>query len=94
MFGGCCRQEGRAVDGFVRQVSVTVHIFSKPDPTNSEINTLFNDAVSALEYAKANFNVTDGIRTTITQDLMGEYRTGLNRRYFTFQLLCYSAETE
>ena len=89
-----CRQEGRPVDGFVRQVSVTVYMFSKPDPTNSEIDALFSDAVSALEYAKANFNVTDGIRTTITQDLMGEYRTGQNRRYFTFQLLCYSAETE
>lgn len=87
-----CRQEGRAVDAFVRQVSVTVYLFSGKNATLAELDQLYTDAVSALEYAKANFNVTDGIRITVTQDIMGEYRTGQNRRYYTFQVLCYSAE--
>ena len=87
-----CRQEGRAVDAFVRQVSVTVYLFSGKNATLAELDQLYADAVTALEYAKANFNVTDGIRITVTQDIMGEYRTGQNRRYYTFQVLCYSAE--
>lgn len=89
-----CRQEGRSVDGFVRQVSVTVYMFSGLNATKQELNALYDDALAALMYAKQNENVTDGIRTTITQDVMGEYRTGQNRRYYTFQLLCYSAEDE
>lgn len=87
-----CRQEGRPVDAFVRQVSVTVYLFSGLNATIAELNQLYTDAVAALEYVKANFNVTDGIRATVTQDVMGEYRTGQNRRYYTFQVLCYSAE--
>lgn len=87
-----CRQEGQSVDAFVRQVAVTVYLFCGKNAQNEDLNQLFADAVSALEYCKANFNVTDGIRTTVTQDLMGEYRTGQNRRYYTFTLLCYSAE--
>ena len=87
-----CRQEGRAVDAFVRQVSVTVYLFSGKNATLAELNQLYTDAVTALEYVKANFNVTDGIRATVTQDVMGEYRTGQTRRYYTFQVLCYSAE--
>lgn len=87
-----CRQEGRAVDAFVRQVSVTVYLFSGKNATLAELDQLYADAVTALEYVKTNFNVTDGIRITVTQDIMGEYRTGQNRRYYTFQVLCYSAE--
>lgn len=87
-----CRQEGRPVDAFVRQVSVTVYLFSGLNATIAELDQLYTDAVAALEYVKANFNVTDGIRATVTQDVMGEYRTGQNRRYYTFQVLCYSAE--
>jgi len=87
-----CRQEGRAVDAFVRQVSVTVYLFSGLNATLRELDSLYTDAVAALEYIKANYNVTDGIRATVTQDVMGEYRTGQNRRYYTFQVLCYSAE--
>lgn len=87
-----CRQEGRPVDAFVRQVSVTAYLFSGLNATKQELDSLYSDAVSALEYVKANFNVSDGIRITVTQDVMGEYRTGQNRRYYTFQVLCYSAE--
>jgi hypothetical protein len=87
-----CRQEGRPVDAFVRQVSVTVYLFSGLNATIAELDQLYTDAVAALEYVKANFNVTGGIRATVTQDVMGEYRTGQNRRYYTFQVLCYSAE--
>jgi len=87
-----CRQEGRAVDAFVRQVDVTVYLFSGLNATRADLDQLYTDAVAALEYCKANFNVTDGIRITITQDIMGEYRTGQNRRYYTFRVLCYSAE--
>jgi len=89
-----CRQEGRPVDGFVRQVSVTVYMFSGLNATKQGLTALYDDALAALMYAKQNENVTDGIRTTITQDVMGEYRTGQNRRYYTFQVLCYSAEDE
>ncbi len=87
-----CRQEGRPVDAFVRQVSVTVYLFSGKNATKQELNTLFNDAVAALEYVKANFYVGDGTQITVTQDVMGEYRTGQNRRYYTFQVLCYSVD--
>jgi hypothetical protein len=87
-----CRQEGRSVDAFVRQVDVTVYLFSGLNATLAELNQLYTDAVAALEYIKANYNVTDGIRATVTQDVMGEYRTGQNRRYYTFSVLCYSAE--
>jgi hypothetical protein len=87
-----CRQEGRSVDAFVRQVDVTVYLFSGLNATLAELNQLYTDAVAALEYIKANYNVTDGIRATVTQDIMGEYRTGQNRRYYTFSVLCYSAE--
>ena len=87
-----CRQEGRPVDAFVRQVSVTVYLFSGLNASIAELDQLYTDAVAAIEYVKANFNVTDGIRATVTQDVMGEYRTGQNRRYYTFQVLCYSAE--
>lgn len=87
-----CRQEGRPVDAFVRQVSVTVYLFSGKNATNQELNALFNDAVAALEYVKANFYVGDGTQITVTQDVMGEYRTGQNRRYYTFQVLCYSVD--
>lgn len=87
-----CRQEGRSVDAFVRQVDVTVYLFSGLNATLAELDQLYTDAVAALEYIKANYNVTDGIRATVTQDVMGEYRTGQNRRYYTFSVLCYSAE--
>ena len=87
-----CRQEGRPVDAFVRQVSVSVMLFSGKNATKQELNTLFNDAVAALEYVKANFYVGDGTQITVTQDVMGEYRTGQNRRYYTFQVLCYSVD--
>lgn len=87
-----CRQEGRPVDAFVRQVSVSVMLFSGKNATKQELNTLFNDAVAAIEYVKANFYVGDGTQITVTQDVMGEYRTGQNRRYYTFQVLCYSVD--
>lgn len=87
-----CRQEGRPVDAFVRQVSVSVMLFSGKNATKQELNALFNDAVAALEYVKANFYVGDGTQITVTQDVMGEYRTGQNRRYYTFQVLCYSVD--
>lgn len=87
-----CRQEGRPVDAFVRQVSLTVHLFSGKNATKQELNTLFNDAVAAIEYVRRNANVQECVITTVTQDVMGEYRTGQNRRYFTFQVLCYTAE--
>lgn len=87
-----CRQEGRSVDGFVRQVSVDVHLFSGLNITNQELSQLYDDAVAALEYIKWNYNVTDGIRATVTMDVTGPYYTGQNRRYYRFQVLCYSAE--
>lgn len=87
-----CRQEGRSVDAFVRQVDVTVYLFSGLNATLAELDQSYTDAVAALEYIKANYNVTDGIRATVTQDVRGEYRTGQNRRYYTFSVLCYSAE--
>lgn len=87
-----CRQEGRPVDAFVRQVSVSVMLFSGKNATKQELNTLFNDAVAAIEYVKANFYVGDGTQITVTQDVMGEYKTGQNRRYYTFQVLCYSVD--
>lgn len=89
-----CRQEGSAVDAFVRQVYVDVYLFSSKNCALSELNALYTDAVSALEYVKANFNVTDGIRITVTTDVMGEYRTGQDRRFYRFQVLCYSAEEQ
>lgn len=87
-----CRQEGRPVDAFVRQVSVSVMLFSGKNATKQELNSLFNDASAALEYVKANFYVGGGTQITVTQDVMGEYRTGQNRRYYTFQVLCYSVD--
>ena len=86
-----CRQEGSAVDGFVRQVYVDIYLFSPKNCSLSALDALFTDAVAALEYVKANPNVGDDIITTITTDVMGEYSTGQNRRYYRFQVLCYSA---
>ncbi len=87
-----CRQEGQPANGFVRQLGVTVYLFSGLNATLAELGQLYSDAVSALEYARENYHITDGIRTAIAQDVMGEYRTGQNRRYYTFTLQCYSAE--
>lgn len=86
-----CRQEGRPVDAFVRQMSVDVYLFSKQGATVSDMNALFNDAVTALEYVKANPNLSDDVKLTVTTDVTGEFYTGQNRRYYRFQVLCYSS---
>lgn len=86
-----CRQEGRPVDAFVRQMSVDVYLFSKQGATVSDMDALFNDAVTALEYVKANPNLGDDVKLTVTTDVTGEFYTGQNRRYYRFQVLCYSS---
>tara|TARA_S200002703_G_scaffold90114_1_gene77744 strand:+ start:2562 stop:2951 length:390 start_codon:yes stop_codon:yes gene_type:complete len=86
-----CRQEGRPVDAFVRQVSVTIYVFSKAGATNADMSALYSDAVTALEYAKGNPNVSDDLKITVSNDVSGELYTGQNRRYYTFQVLCYSS---
>jgi len=86
-----CRQEGRAVDAYVRQAAVEVYIFSKAGATNADMNALYTNAVAALEYVKANPNLSDDIKLTIEQDVTGEFYTGHNRRYYRFTVLCYTS---
>lgn len=85
-----CRQEGRPVDAMIRQMSVDVYVFSRAGATDAEMNSLYTDAVAALEYVKANPALNDDIRLTVTADVTGEYYTGQNRRYYRFTVLCYT----
>ena len=86
-----CRQEGQAVDAFVRNVSVDVYLFSKQGATNADLNQLYIDSVNALNYVKYNYNINDGETSmTVTQDVTGEYYTGQNRVYYRFSVLCRS----
>jgi hypothetical protein len=89
-----CRQEGLGVDAFVRQVSVDVIMFSKKNATKVDTSQLYTDATAALNYLKFNFNVGDIVKITVTQDVTGEYRTGQERRYYRFQVLCYALQEE
>jgi hypothetical protein len=86
-----CRQDGRPVDAFVRQVAVDVYVFSKANALNSDMDALFDNAVTALEYVKANPKLNDDIMLTVTTDVTGEFYTGQNRRYYRFQVLCYTS---
>jgi len=70
---------------------VEVYIFSKAGATNADMNALYTNAVAALEYVKANPNLSDDIKLTIEQDVTGEFYTGQNRRYYRFTVLCYTS---
>ena len=90
-----CRQEGLAVDAFVRQVSVDIYLFSKQGANSSDMNALYDDAVTALEYLKANPNVDNGgvlgtTKISVTSDVTGEFYTGQNRLYYRFSIMCMS----
>lgn len=85
-----CRQEGQGVDAFMRQVSVDVYLFSKQGCTDEDMSALYNDAVSAMEYIRANPEIQEFNLTSVTQDVTGEYYTGQNRRYYRFTVICYS----
>lgn len=85
-----CRQEGRPVDAMIRNVAVDVYLFCKANATNADMNSLYTDAVAALEYVKANPDVKDDVRISVTSDVNGEFYTGQNRRYYRFQVICYT----
>lgn len=84
------RQNGRAVDAYVREIDVDVMMFSKVNSDGADLSALYDDAEAALEYVKANFVVNDDLKLTITQDVTGPYQTGSNRYYYRFNLLTYS----
>ena len=85
-----CRQQGRGVDAFVRQVSVDIYIVSPSSWDNTTINDTFDDALLALEYLKANPRVTDECLITVTNDVTGEYHTAQGRINYRFTVMCYT----
>ncbi len=84
------RQEGLAVDAFSREVVVTVYLFTKVNATNADMSVLFDDAVAALEFIRANEQIQEFNWCSVNSDVTGEYYTGQNRRYYTFSVLCHS----
>ena len=85
-----CRQEGQAVDAFVRQISVDVYLFGPAGGDGGDMNQIYTDAVAAMEYIQENFRLSDDIRLTISGDVTGEFYTGQNRQYYRFTVFCYT----
>lgn len=85
-----CRQQGLPVDAFTRELLVEVFVFSPAGADEPELNAIFQQATEAAEYAKANFDINDDLIISLRQDVTGPFKTGQNRSYYTFTLLCYT----
>jgi hypothetical protein len=84
------KQMGRPVDAYVRQSDVEILLFSAKNANLSDLNSLFNDAETVLEYIKANFVITEDLRISITQDVTGPYNTSQNRYFYRISVLTVS----
>jgi hypothetical protein len=84
------KQMGRAVDAYVRQSDVEILLFSAKNANLSDLDSLFADAETVLEYIKANFVITEDLRISITQDVTGPYNTSQNRYFYRISVLTVS----
>lgn len=84
----CARQEGRAVDAFIRVHDVQVWLFSRAGADIGDANTLFNDANLACDYVMStNFILTnedEGKAPLIIEHVTGPYKTNENRYFYRF----------
>lgn len=83
-------QQGRAVDAYVRQIDVDVLLFSPVNADGTAFQTVESDAITALQYIKANFRTGADELFSVTQDVTGPYQTAQGRIYYRFSLVTFS----
>ena len=84
------KQQGRAVDAYVRQIDVEVILFSVVNADATEFEAVENDAIAALQYVKANFRTSSDQLLSVIQDVTGPYHTAQGRIFYRFGLTTFS----
>lgn len=84
------KQQGRAVDAYVRRIDVDVILFSPVNSDSTEFQDVENDAITALQYVKANFRTSSNQLLSVSQDVSGPYHTAQGRIYYRFGLTTFS----
>ena len=85
-----CRQEGKSVDAYVRRHDIEVLMFTKANAEASDLDTLLDDAESALEYVKANFKLNDDLMLSISRDITAPYLSTQGRYFVRFNIDTFS----